>query len=617
MTKKILTLAASMALLGTAGCGSDCDSKECPVSETDGGIIDTDAGIPEKSDVMKYLETISSLLKKNIVRIASCSTDTDSIKGKVEPYMALLEPALPMLEEVLVNDRLTIKWEKVRPCLDEILPALMALDAAADQGDICSLMSKNLLLSMVTRDKIPQCSKMIEDIFSYVSQHQAEFDWADLNEDTLGSIYAFLPYIAEPNAKLGDECVFDYECKDGFCAGNTALTCGGICVPFKKEGEPCVMNQQCGDGMGCFQHKCTPHGTKAGDLCGTGLACGDGFVCSKKETCAPVIPDGQKNCLTESDCDSDYCASGLSNDDDICTAKAANGKPCNSSEDCKSDFCDHNHPGDSTHNGTCADEKLLFPGDACGAAGSNCMSECDMSLDTPVCTTSYKESDDGGECSDYDECKMFSECIGLKRDWNSETQTYVVKKKGTCKGKLSKGDKCEYDEDLCKSSLDCRFDDPDAEITTDASGNLIYPDSHCVASYVELGEMCYDSLDERDSSDCNPTTSFCDVATDAEKAVWINLAVEDTCPAPISDECRKEVTDALSDISDDESPRFCHALKKNYESCSAMNECASGYCDILGGSYLCMDFPDISQVNICQLPGLYNLVFSMGGMFGR
>lgn len=614
-----------MALFGAAACGSDCKSNECPAIDIDdAGIVDDDAGIqppppPDKSLAMKYLERIAALVKKNVVRIASCSEDESLIKGQVEPYLALIEPALPVIEEELVSGRLDIKWDKITPCLDEILGAAEAMDALADSGDICTMVDADVLFPMLTREKIPACSALVEDAYKFYTAHQEEFENA---HGFVDSLYIFLPYIADPKLEIGQECALNYECKNGFCAGNTPLTCGGVCVALKDEGEHCSSSTVCADGLLCYRGTCTAPGTEEGDYCdGSSLPCAKGFFCFDYE-CRPKLATGESYCIDGSHCSSSYCESGFAEEDEEsgtykCAAKKANGQPCNSDSQCVSDFCDEDYPVNEDYYGVCADMILGFPGDAC-IVGTACMTECDLSLETPICATSRGLSDIGGDCRYDGDCVNFAECVGYSEQWNDELEDYDITL-GKCYAQLNKGDKCDLSlgTDLCKSGLSCEADDPTADPEPGST-----PLAHCVAQYLEKGEMC--AVPDGREESCNPATSFCDAASEAELQKVIPVMAAEVLgayceslddseyEACLADQdLLAEITEEFQAAADEGEIRFCHELKKNGEDCVEMNECSSGYCDFLFGSYLCLDFPDVSQLNVCQIPGAVNLLMNM------
>ena len=643
MKEKIaLTLAASLALLGAAACGgSDCKSKECPAEEVDAGPVhpgpeENDASLPpdgpQPSEGREYLDRVGALVKKNIVRIGGCGRDESMWAGQITPYLELIEPAITVIDEELASGRIDIKWEKITPCLGELLTAAEVLDVLADSGDVCSLITENNLLPLLTREKIPECSKLIEDFYGYYTEHQDEFENTD---EFLDGLYVALPFIAEPKLALGDECALNYECKDGFCAGNTALTCGGICVAYKEKGEHCIMKSQCADGLYCYEGICTAPGAEEGAYCDDdGLPCAEGFWCNyNDDSCIPKRPAGESACLSGPgrDCYSGICASGYNEwneekNDYLCGAKKANGEPCDYGDWCVSNYCDEAQPVHEDYDGVCADMVLGFPGDACGI-GTSCLGgACDMSQETPVCPTASTLPTAGEACK-YD-CAGNARCLGYSEHWDSDLEETVVDSMGTCYARLNKGDKCDKslgEEELCKKGLSCKYDDPDAEPTPDAAtGTLIYPDAHCVADYKEKGDICRDPIAEGEYG-CNPATSFCDTnPTDAELQPIIAYGIADMAADECEEldgedynECLADVTetiqDAVAEMVAYGEIGFCHEKKPNYADCAEMSECQSGYCDFLGGSYLCLDFPDITQINVCQISGF----FGIAGLMSR
>ena len=128
----------------------------------------------------------------------------------------------------------------------------------------------------------------------------------------------------------------------------------------------------------------------------------------------------------------------------------------------------------------------------------------------------------------------------------------------------------------------------------------------CVSNYVELGGRCADYAGDDRAKKCNPVNSFCGDANEAELTAEIAAAIDEECE-PGDLDCAEDISHSLIE----DPPQYCHGLKENYADCAGMDECASGYCDILFGSYMCLDFPDVSEVGVCQASSIIPLVEMM------
>ena len=248
----------------------------------------------------------------------------------------------------------------------------------------------------------------------------------------------------------GDACTVGEGCKNGVCAGGSALAC--------DDNEPCTVDS-CDKAKGCVntakqdaetcsdKNPCTTKDSCKGGKCvGAAVNCDDGEVCTD-DACDPDLGKCLNLPGTATTCeDNNVCTVG-----DLCkggACKAGKTKPCDDANVCTNDACDPTK--DCVHVGVvgtaCDDGSVCTESDACAGA---------------TCTGKTKSCDDGNPCT-TDSCDPKTGCIaaaktGVACDDNNACTAKDGCAAGKCAGitvSCDDGNTCTADS--CDTSSGCK-----------------------------------------------------------------------------------------------------------------------------------------------------------------
>ena len=143
-------------------------------------------------------------------------------------------------------------------------------------------------------------------------------NWCDVTQDDVQT--------CEPLFGSGSACEFSRQCPYGQgCAG-------GICKALPQVGEPCP-DGACADvGVYCGSAGTCLKDGLPGAACGSAQDCALSAMCDMTSGQCVAIPTAGQPCTTE-------CANGISCNNGTCMTPATNGAACVSDEDCQSDYC--------------------------------------------------------------------------------------------------------------------------------------------------------------------------------------------------------------------------------------------------------------------------------------
>ncbi len=274
---------------------------------------------------------------------------------------------------------------------------------------------------------------------------------------------------------LGENCTFDYECKEGVCSDNICISEEEICSndyfdSYYETGKDCgglcslKYNKSCTEGKECI----------------SSLDCESGYTCTNNVCVLDIISmcNNNKKDLYESDVDcGDLCEFYL---DKSCSIK----QMCNSNADCKSNKCER---------GYCVENNIKILPEYCLKEEFNntiikdnetffCGGECEYK-----CT-------EGTGCRNSFDCEVGLTCINntcVRKEVEEKTLCEPTDFTSNCGGTCEKcglGGVCESDSD-CKAGYECNYnkekENKICEKKTIKIENFCRDDSEC-----DRGEYC-------------------------------------------------------------------------------------------------------------------------------
>jgi hypothetical protein len=163
---------------------------------------------------------------------------------------------------------------------------------------------------------------------------------------------------APVRAHVGETCSSTAKCLDSYCNGQTmkceayladgvactsstscdSNVCVTTCQPLVASGGACTNTQACQNiGESCLSTTMTcGKGANVGATCNSISDCEATLYCDATKVCAARPKVGESCAVVGSCLDTSYCDATTK----ICTARKADGSPCQSQSECSSDKCD-------------------------------------------------------------------------------------------------------------------------------------------------------------------------------------------------------------------------------------------------------------------------------------
>ncbi len=382
---------------------------------------------------------------------------------------------------------------------------------------------------------------------------------------------------------MGSTLVTARQCDgSGSCSSPTLTGCAGyIC---DEAGVACRTNctndSHCQSGAFCEANQCKSK-LGAGASCGRPGACQSGF-CTDNKCCTTACTDLCETCAdTPGTCTPlDGVYDGICSGELICKqgdCKALEGAYCNANTDCAHGNCVDNVCCDSPctgackqcRTGTCSDEQAGTTDAAC-AEGKACNGNAP------------------GDCSTINgrACAVGSDCVSGICDNNICCGVACL---GECQTCSLDGSTCvdvtggDPDNGTCEAPRGCSEGECMLALGESCSGGTQCASGYCADATIAAGDVkvCCDEDCASACENCNPLTGHCEpIVLQEEPGCFDNTQwcdMDGNCTAAENSPC-EDSGDCQVGFYCDVEKGECEAEHALGESCSANDECDSGFC---------------------------------------